>query len=472
MTSFFLAMLLAANAPVQRQAQPPQSLEASGTSIKRVTHSAILMRDPAAVEAMLKNPGRGQKPRYEMILPKHLHAAAAKAGSTSGLGRPTRAPQNADQSPYFPAMFRGTALIVPPIKVTVNEEFPETDVWDGSEWKLFHGISFKGGTVTAKTSGFGGIRAAQVCSVRPELGPNGELINQNQANISGLGSGSVPVQPGQAYYVVLEMDAKTPGSKVGTIQINDGTEIVINAKGNVAPVEPKLSGSFMNSGGGNQFVAGNSYQRTLTIKSNLVGKSISLQKPSIAGVNIAGPSQTTIPANGTAKVTFTISTSPTMTDLPSTAAQFILSADGVKKSVPFVFSVSTYWIESEPFFQKAGDARIWGSLKINSSGYCIYDTRLWTESLVLTDGSYYGFYLKPPIDSSGTQLGFYSGQVLNGFFNNKFYYNIYEGTDPALAKHFNNINGFGIAFHVNNTEGFNAWKAKVKLKMLNLTSVD
>lgn len=472
MTSLILAAILSSSAPLQRQPLPALTLETDGTRIRRVTHSAILMSDPSAVEVMLKNPGRGQKPRYEMLLPKHLHAAALKAASTAGLGRPTQAPQNPDQALSMSSIFRGKELIVPPIKTTLNEEFPETDVWDGTEGKMFHGVSFKGGTVTVRTSGFGGIRAAQICSVRPELGPNGELINQNQTTISGMGPGSVPVKPGQAYYVILEMDAKTPGDKSGTIQINDGTEIVINAKGKVTAPVPQLTGSFMNSGGGNQFVAGKSYARTLTLKSNLVGQNISIQKPMVPGVSIAGPSQITVPSNGIAKATYTFNPSSTMSDLPVTASQFVISIGDYKKGVPFIFSVSTYWIESEPFFQKAGDARIWASLKINSSGYCIYDTRLWTEALVLTDNSYYGFYLKPPIDNQGTQLGFYGGQVLNGFFNNKFYYNVYEGTDPELAKHFDKIDGFGIAFHVNNTSAFNAWKAKVKLKQLNLKSVD
>jgi hypothetical protein len=416
------------------------------------------MNDPAAVEIILRSGRTGA------ILPAHYASAGRSARTAAGLGRPGRAPTSEREASALAGLYRGRDLIKPSPNIKENLTFPSVDTWAGHERLLFHGVHLEGGKVSVKGLMDEGIRAVEILVQYPELSDDGEVQYMIKNLSAGQGE-SQPLKPGQAYAVVLEMNAGTAGAKKGMIRVNDGSEITISAIGLVTNPAPKLSAQFKPSN--NSFTAGKAYERILKISGD-PGAQVGITRPNINGIVIDAPLSVKLPSSGKTEVKVAFKPSSTMPDLPSTVASFKLTSGGVNKTAALPFSVTTYWLVADDYFQKAGDARIWASWRINSSGYCIYDTRLWTESLILADGSYYGFYLNPATDNMGSKLGFWSGQILNGGLSPKFYYNIYDGVDPRLAAQFDKIDSFGIGFFVNNSAAHGAWAAKHKIQMLSL----
>lgn len=468
MTTCILAALIAPEALFQRRTTPAVRVQPVAR-VRKLSTTGVLMRDPLAVEAVLKNPGRGRGSRVSMLLPSYLHSAAQGAARKRGFLRAVETPRNLAAAKLASSKFGGLSYLDTPIEVKDSLPMPTTDVYEGSERALFHGVCLKGGTVKVKPLSGSGIVCYGVWRKRSETGPNGETL-YDQKNFSNGQGESLPLAAGQGYSVVFEMDAKTPGSKSTVFLIDDGTKITLTASGQVNAIKPSLSASI--SGGPFDMTAGQPIQASLSVKSNLLGKTVSIQPPTIEGISIDCPKSVTIPNTGSVKVPVTFSPSATMVDLPSTSAPFVLTAsDGTKTTAAPVVSVSTYWIETDQYLQESGDVVLWGKWRINSSGYCVYTVDIHTEAFFFGDDARFGFTLVPAIDNMGSKYGFTGGISMDGGAWINFHTLIYEGVDARLVSYFNKITSFNIGLFVNSPKDFDDWKAKQKIVFLNLKSV-
>jgi hypothetical protein len=440
----------------------PAAIEAIGPQTQRVTGSWLLMNDPAAVEILIRS-GRGAA-----MLPAHFSPALRAAKSAPGLGLPSQAPASESEASDADRLFRGRDVIQPAARINENIAFPTVDAWTGQERLMFHGVSLKGGRVSVRGLVDGGIRAVSLLVQDPEINEAGEVHWTRQTLEDGRGD-SAPIKPGQAYAVILEMDAATAGGKRGLIQVDDGSRISLSVSGLVTNPSSRLSAQFMPSE--NAFMAGKSYDRMLRVAGQ-AGSEVRIDAPRISGMSIDAPLSVKIPASGRTDVKVTFSPSKSMPDLSSTTASFLISTAGADRLAGLPFSVATSWLVAKDFSQRASEAHIWAGWRINSSGYCIYDTRLWAESPAVAKGLSSGFVLNPTLDSTGAKLGFLSSQAKCESLSPNFCASVFEGSDPRLADQLDRIDGFEIGFFLNSPAASEAWAAKHRLQELRLRGAD
>jgi hypothetical protein len=440
----------------------PAAIEATGPQTQRVTGSWLLMNDPAAVEILIRS-GRGSA-----ILPAHFTPAIRAAKSATGLGLPSRAPASETEASDAESLFRGRGLIQPAARINENLLFPTADAWTGQERLMFHGVSLKGGRVSVRGQVDGGIRAVSLLVQDPELNESGELRWTRQA-LEGGGGNSAPLRPGQAYALILEMDAATSGGKRGLIQVEDGSRISLSVSGLVTNPSARLSAQFAPSE--NAFMAGKSYDRILRTAGQ-AGAEVRIDAPRITGMSIEAPLSVKIPASGRTDVKVTFSPSKSMPNMASTTASFLVSTAGADRSAGLPFSVATSWLVAKDFSQRAAEAQIWAGWRINSSGYCTYDTRLWAASPAAAQGLSSGFVLNPALDSAGAKLGFLSGQSQCESLSPNFCASMFAGADLRLAEQLDRIDGFEVGFFLNSPAARDAWAAKHRLQELRLRGAD
>lgn len=385
-------------------------------------------------------------------------------------GQINRAPQWED----IRGQFKGFEL-APIEKESFSVQMPWAEAAPGAEAnRLYQLTSLVSGFITIKTLPGSSIRAAEVWRYRPEL-VDGELARDRQVMVNGNGPAELPVQKGQTYAILLSMSTGTAGAKSGTIEVSQkGGPVVteIKANGSVGTWEPSLTVSLPVLDG-NAFVAGKSYKRSLKFKSNLPGGTLQVTGTSTdsANVGVSVASVTQVGGNAEGTIPVTIKTSPKMMDATGTVTLTITAKSGsttITKKVEAPYSVTTYWLESAPYHQSAGDVRINASWKFNSSGYMMYNTDVWGKSIAFPPTAYFGFYFNPPISNDGAKLGFTGEESTTvDWGTDKHWYRTFEGYDSRLVDFFDKFQGFGIALG-DNEQFIVGWKNKHKIQQLNL----